>query len=190
MMIPLGNGCIAKRYGVCSKQDHRLQLLEQNEEQGKLWLEERSHAAGKNKQGCQFFQYFSRSRALHGQGENCFEAIECNIRCSRLIAIYKLPCTQFWKGVVTRRYFPKKYIFEGSHRCNLSCGQNQCMTESHLNLETWWHNARRRLHHSGKCKCSCRKACIGSEVYQDPMGGNPNARVEPTAIEKYLRLIC
>jgi hypothetical protein len=167
-VTPFANNRVAKHYGICSKQHHQLQLLEQNEDQGRYWLNEWSDRATKNRQGCQFFEYFGRSRALYGECKSCNKGIECNIRCSRLIAIYKLPRELYWKAVVTRKNFPNKYVFEGSARCNLSCGENHCMTESHLNLETWKHNARRRSHHNGTYWCICHNVCIGSEVELDP----------------------
>lgn len=179
-IIPFENDRVAKHYGTCSKQHHQLQLLEQ-EDQGRYWLDKWSDGAEKNAQGCQFFEYFGRSRALYGECESCDEAIECNIRCSRLVAIYKLPPELYWKAVITRKDFPNKYVFEGSHRCNLSCGQDHCMTESHLNLETWAHNARRRSNHSGVRWCFCHNPCIGSEVELDPEGGYADACIKPAA---------
>lgn len=109
---------------------------------------------------------------------SCNATIKWNIWSSRMIAIMKLPANDLWKGVVTRKGYPSKYIFEGSGRCNVSTHRGHCLTLEHLDLETYRHNARRKSHHNGARLCDCYKPCIGPNVRTCPEGGHTGMRLE------------
>jgi hypothetical protein len=145
------------------------QLLQQNQWCKQHLPTEVIRSTVPNAQGCRFFpSYYSKSRALRGQCKTCRKSLQWSTATSRLIAIYKLPSDQFWKGVVTREDYPHKYFFEGSGRCNMSSHGNHCMNESHLNLETYRHNARRRGHHRGT-----RYVHLSSNMHRIQCGAPP-----------------
>jgi hypothetical protein len=134
-----------------------------------------------NAQGCRFTSNTGRhprSTNLHAHCRSCNTTIEWNIASSRMIAIMKLPANDLWKGVVTRKSYPSKYIFEGSGRRNVSTHRGQCLTLEHLNLETYRPNARRKSHHKGIRLCDCYKPCICPNVRTCPEGGHTGMRLE------------
>lgn len=160
------NSTVRTVFGGCSKQHHMLQVLIQNYDWGVMWVD-RWRRKETDTQGCLAFRS-STSRKyrtkLHGDCRKCGEAIQFTIVSSRLVAIFQRPVEEMWKGVLTQRRSPRRYVFEGSGRCNLFGHPNHCMTPSHLVLETFMHNAKRKSHHSGAQRCNCVRACIGESV--------------------------
>ncbi|GAB7322891.1 hypothetical protein MBLNU13_g05440t1 [Cladosporium sp. NU13] len=140
-------------FGSCSKQNHKLQALQQfHEDQEKRedfvaqWT-----AAPKSVQGCRPYQSIeetvgSYNKSLKGTCKHCKKTFWTTVIASRLIAISKLQYSQLWMAVLPRKHTPTSYVFEGSARCNGYGheGRNHCMTPSHLNMETFKQNARHR----------------------------------------------
>ena len=106
------------------------------------------------------------SKSLEGSCYECCETFRINVLASRLIAISKLKYSQLWMAVLPRRDSPRSYVFEDSARCNGFGheGRNHGMTPSHLNMETFKQNARRKRHHRGDTRCHCYRVCIGRQV--------------------------
>jgi hypothetical protein len=106
----------------------------------------------------------------------CKKRIKKTMLSSRLIAVYKLQPSDFWKAVIRVKDKPNQLIYEGSARCNLHGHPNHCLNPDHINLETKRHNARRKRHHHGTSRCCCYKPCIGSDVRQCPNGGSTETK--------------
>lgn len=173
------NSHVEQIFGRCSKPHHKLQALKQfyQDREKREDFVARWTAAPKGDQGCRPYQSIesvgSYNKSLKGTCEYCNNTFWTSVIASRLIAISKLQYSQLWMAVLPRKHTPTSYVFEGSARCNGSGheGRNHCMTPSHLNMETFKHNARRKGHHRGKTKCYCYRLCIGRQVKADPDGG-------------------
>lgn len=166
--------------GRCSKPHHKLQALQQFHEDREKREEfvARWTAAPRGPQGCRPYQSIKEdvgayNKSLKGTCRYCKKTFWTSVIASRLIAISKLQYSQLWMAVLPRKRSPTSYVFEGSARCNGSGheGRNHCMTPSHLNMETFKQNARRKGHHRGKMRCCCYRLCIGRQVKADPDGG-------------------
>lgn len=143
-----------------------LQVLVQNHGWGVGWLD-RWRRSETDTQGCLAFENtkgWKYRTKLHGNCRKCGEAIRSTIVSLRLLAIFQRPIQEMWKGVLTQRRSPRSYVFEGSGRCNHFGHPNHCMTPSHLVLETFMHNTKRKSHHSGAQHWNCVRACIGESV--------------------------
>jgi hypothetical protein len=170
-IIPFSNSRVATHYGTCSSQYHHLQLLQFYREYN---VRRSQTEPPNNAQGCRFSSgslRYTKSFTLHDVCEYCHTSIKWSIASSRLIAIIKLPTSQLWKGVVTRKNYPSKYISEGCERCNVSSHRGHCMTKEHLNMETYKYNALRKSHHKGTRRCDCHKPCIGPRIRLHLQGG-------------------
>lgn len=160
------NSMVKAVFGRCSKQHHMLKVLVQNHRYGVAWLNEWTNGKP-DWQGCVAYENSagpSYRKRLGGKCPRCDFYVEFTIMSSRLIAIFQLPVAEAWKGVLTRRHYPTKYVFEGSGRCNIFGHPNHCMTASHLVLETFQHNIKRKRHHAGYQYCNCVRRCIGVNV--------------------------
>lgn len=105
--VPFTNERVAAHYGTCSIQHHHLQILQ------RYRLSSGQGAIGplNNAIGCRFSSNrarYPRSKNLHAHCRTCNTTIKWNIASSRLIATLKLPTSDLWKGVVTRKSYPSK----------------------------------------------------------------------------------
>lgn len=160
------NKTVKTVFGRCSRQDHMLQVLVLNHDWGIDWLRQWRRSET-DTQGCLAFDNSTGWKyvtTLCGDCSRCGKNIKSRIVSWWLIAIYRRPVVEMWKGVLTRKRYPGKYVFEGSARCNLFGHPKHCMTPSHLVLETFMHNMKRKSHHSGAQRCNCVQACIGESV--------------------------
>jgi hypothetical protein len=181
------NDAIESWFGQCSKQHHRLLAIQQfheRQEDREEFLQQWK-TAPKEPQGCRPYQSIETyvgpySKSLEGSCYDCCEIFRINVLASRLIAISKLKYPQLWMAVLPRRDAPRSYVFEGSARCNGFGheGRNHCMTPSHLNMETFKQNARRKEHHRGNTRCHCYHVCIGRQVRATTRASR-QARFEP-----------
>ena len=174
------NSHVEQIFGSCSKPNHKLQALQQfheDQEEREDFLAQWT-AAREGDQGCRPYQSIeenvdSYNKSLKGFCKYCKKTFFITVIASRLIVISKLRYSQLWMAVLPRKHTPTSYVFEGSAKCNGSGheGRNHCMTPSHLNMETFKQNARRKGHHRGKTRCYCYRLCIGRQVKADPDGG-------------------
>lgn len=169
-------------FGRCSKPHHRLLVIEKfhADRVGRKAFVEQWEAEPAGVQGCRPYQDIEEraspyTKDLGGTCRYCKSELSFGVIASRLIAISKLEHSELWKAVLPRRNSKTKttYVFEGSARCNGFGheGHNHCMTPSHLNMETFKHNARHKKHHRGITKCYCYRLYVGKRVKPDPEGG-------------------
>lgn len=182
-LASMENKYIAKYYGRCSKEAHSLQVLLESCHDREKWLAGWKYNSTEKEQGCRVVEKqkrpkrgYSKKRELRGTCPDCHEGIKKVLSPSRLIAIYKLRPSEFWKAVVRRKEQSRVHLYEGSATCNIYGLPDHCVNPDHINLETKRHNARRKRHHHGTSRCCCYKPCIGSDVRQCPDGGSAETK--------------
>lgn len=180
------NATVETMFGRCSVQNHRLTILLANYNSLGCWIDQ-WQTIPSGLQRCRPFDRYaangqrrSYTKLLKACCDHCNKSISFRFVSSRLLAITKLERKDLWKAVITRCHNTKRYVFEGSARCNLFGHPNHCMNLAHLNLETYLHNNRRKRHHAGLLGCDCEKRCIGSMAWRQRYGNTRRDKELPS----------